>query len=150
MFLDESQEENQKFNNKYKINNYNNQYNNINENNNLNHKYNKNNYNYQHNNYYNDNKLNNINNRNNDYNRKDIGPRYNLYDFRYNNDLEPFNNLNQPDDEIKITFQKINYKDYCERNNFDRNKNYHFYLENGYYNYNRKMKNYHNMNDNIK
>ena len=142
MFLDESQEENQQFNNKYKNNNKNNQYNNINENNNLYHKYNKNNY--QHN-------YNKLNNRNNDdYNRKDIGPRYNLYDFRYNNELEPFNILNQPDDEVKITFQKINYKDYCERNNFDRNKNYHFYLENGYYNYNLKMKNYHNMNDNKK
>ena len=142
MFLDESQEENQQFNNKYKNNNKNNQYNNINENNNLYHKYNKNNY--QHN-------YNKLNNRNNDdYNRKDIGPRYNLYDFRYNNELEPFNILNQPDDEVKITFQKINYKDYCERNNFDRNKNYHFYLENGYYNYNQKMKNYHNMNDNKK
>ena len=54
-------------------------------------------------------KNNNYRNFNND--RKDIGPRYNLYDFRYNDYNNNNNNYNKPkeNDEIKIIYQKINY-----------------------------------------
>ena len=42
----------------------------------------------------------------------------------------------------KINYGKVNYNDYCKKNNIDRNKNYHYYRENGYYNYNNAMKAY--------
>ena len=140
MFVDDG-ENNYSENNNY-INN--NQYYNHNSVEN----YYQNNNNYQYNKYQNENKNNNYNrNINNiDYNRRDIGPRYNLYDFRYNNDNN-YNNNQQQSDEIKITFQKINYDDYCEKNKFDRKRNYHFYRENGYYNYNKAIKNFKNINN---
>ena len=77
----------------------------------------------------------------NEYNdRRDIGPRYNLYDFRYNE----YNNMNnkKDNDEIQIVYQKINYNNYCQENNVDRKRNYHYYRENGYYNYNQAMENH--------
>jgi len=120
-------------------------------NNNSNNRNNNNNQNYNNqNNYRNDNRNNNYNrNINNlDKDRRDIGPRYNLYDFRYTESNEPDTNNNQREsDEVKIIFQKINYNDYCQKNNFDKNRNYHFYRENGYYNYNQAMKNYQNINN---
>ena len=42
----------------------------------------------------------------------------------------------------KVNYGKVNYNDYCKKNNIDRNKNYHYYRENGYYNYNNAMKAY--------
>ena len=88
---------------------------------------------------------NNYRNLNND--RRDIGPRYNLYDFRYNNNYNNNINKQKDNDEIKIIYQKINYNNYCQQNNFDRKRNYHYYRENGYYNYNQAMENYQNRNN---
>ena len=103
-------------------------------------------YNYQQNNYnYNQNNHRNKIYRNEYNDRRDIGPRYNLYDFRYNdynNNNNINNNKNRENDEIKIIYQKINYNNYCQQNNFDRKRNYHYYRENGYYNYNQAMENY--------
>ena len=142
MFVDNEDNDNYERDNYRNNNQYNNNYN-AREN------YNRNyNNNYQYNKYQNENNIRrNINNV--DYNRRDIGPRYNLYDFRYNDNNNYNHNYNheQQSDEIKITYQKINYDDYCERNNFDKNRNYHYYRENGYYNYNQAMKNYRNIND---
>ena len=41
-----------------------------------------------------------------------------------------------------IVYGKINYNDYCLKNKIDKGRNYHYYRENGYYNYNNAMKNY--------
>ena len=49
----------------------------------------------------------------------------------------------------KINYNQINYKDYCLKNKIDKKKNYHFYRENGYYNYNKAMNEYKNKNYNI-
>ena len=109
-----------------------------NEQNNSDNKYNNN---YLERDKYQQNKYNNNINKiyNNEYNRgKDIGPRYNLYDFRYK-DMNNINNIKNSD-EFKIIYQKINYNNYCQQNNFDRKRNYHYYRENGYYNYNQAMK----------
>lgn len=127
MFIDEDENPhiknyngNNQYNNDYQENNYHNRNNYQNENSNKN--YNR--------------VINNLN-----YNKRDNGPRYNLYDFRY--DQSP-NNQRNNSDQVKIIFQKVNYDNYCEKNNFDKNRNYHFYRENGYYNYNQAMKNYQN------
>lgn len=40
----------------------------------------------------------------------------------------------------KAEYGRINYNDYCKNKNIDRNRNYHFRRENGYYNYNNKIK----------
>ena len=95
--------------------------------------------------YQNNHRNNNYRNLNND--RRDIGPRYNLYDFRYNNNYNNNINKQKDNDEIKIIYQKINYNNYCQQNNFDRKRNYHYYRENGYYNYNQAMENYQNRNN---
>ena len=42
----------------------------------------------------------------------------------------------------KVNYGKINYNDYCLKNKIDKGRNYHYYRENGYYNYNNAMKNY--------
>ena len=42
----------------------------------------------------------------------------------------------------KINYDKINYNDYCVKNKIDKGRNYHFYRENGYYNYNNAMNAY--------
>ena len=155
----------------YKNENYNNneykrQYNyeNNNRNNNFNNKKKANRYKYifteenetsENNNEKNDNDNNSYhqnNHRNNNYrnlnnDRRDIGPRYNLYDFRYNNNYNNNINKQKDNDEIKIIYQKINYNNYCQQNNFDRKRNYHYYRENGYYNYNQAMENYQNRNN---
>jgi hypothetical protein len=49
----------------------------------------------------------------------------------------------------KVNYNQINYKDYCLKNNIDKKKNYHFYRENGYYNYNKAINEYKNKNYNI-
>ena len=150
-------------NNEYKRQ-YNYEQNNKNRNNNFNNKKKANRYKYiftdenetsEYNNEKNDNdnyyqnnhRNNNYRNLNND--RRDIGPRYNLYDFRYNDNYINSNiNKQRDNDEIKIIYQKINYNNYCQQNNFDRKRNYHYYRENGYYNYNQAMENYQNRNNN--
>ena len=50
----------------------------------------------------------------------------------------------------KVNYNQINYKDYCLKNQIDRKMNYHFYRENGYYNYNRAINEYKNKNYNKK
>ena len=42
----------------------------------------------------------------------------------------------------KVNYGKINYNDYCAKNKIDKGRNYHYYRENGYYNYNNAMKDY--------
>ena len=39
----------------------------------------------------------------------------------------------------KVNYDKINYNDYCLKKKIDKGKNYHFYRENGYYNYKNAM-----------
>ena len=46
----------------------------------------------------------------------------------------------------KVNYNKINYKDYCIKNKIDKKINYHYYRENGYYNYNKAMNDYKNNN----
>ena len=48
----------------------------------------------------------------------------------------------------KVNYNQINYKDYCIKNRIDKNMNYHYYRENGYYNYNKAMNDYRNKNYN--
>ena len=48
----------------------------------------------------------------------------------------------------KVNYNQINYKDYCIKNRIDKNMNYHYYRENGYYNYNKAMNDYKNKNYN--
>ena len=66
-------------------------------------------------------------------NKKDQKP--NLYGFTY---------VPQKRQVYKIAYNKVNYNDYCKKNNIDKNKNYHYYRENGYYNYRNAMKKYGN------
>jgi len=58
-----------------------------------------------------------------------------LYEFKY---------IPQKRKNNKIAYDKVNYNDYCKKNNIDKNKNYHYYRENGYYNYRNAMKKYGN------
>ena len=73
----------------------------------------------------------------------------NLYD-KYKNKISNKINLNgfkyvpQKRQVYKIAYDKLNYNDYCKKNKIDKNKNYHYYRENGYYNYRNAMRNYGN------
>ena len=58
-----------------------------------------------------------------------------LYGFKY---------IPQKRKNNKIAYDKVNYNDYCIKNNIDKYKNYHYYRENGYYNYRNAMKKYGN------
>ena len=58
-----------------------------------------------------------------------------LYGFKY---------IPQKRKNNKIAYDKVNYNDYCKKNNIDKYKNYHYYRENGYYNYRNAMKKYGN------
>ena len=49
----------------------------------------------------------------------------------------------------KVNYNQINYKDYCLKNKIDKKMNYHFYRENGYYNYNRAINEHRNKYDNL-
>ena len=44
----------------------------------------------------------------------------------------------------KVNYNQINYKDYCLKNKIDKKMNYHYYRENGYYNYNRAINDHRN------
>ena len=75
----------------------------------------------------------------------------NLYDkYKNKNNKEQKSNLNgfkyipQKRQNQKIVYNKVNYNDYCKMNNIDKNKNYHFYRDKGYYNYRNAMKQYGN------
>ena len=97
---------------------------------------------------------NNINKQNNlkgDYKKKKNVNVNNLYD-KYKNKnkkeqkakLYGFKYVPQKRQVYKIAYDKLNYNDYCKKNNIDKNKNYHYYRENGYYNYRNAMKKYAN------
>ena len=58
----------------------------------------------------------------------------NYPDFKYNQPKRASN--------CKVNYGKINYNDYCKNNKIDKGKNYHYYRENGYYNYNNAMNAY--------
>ena len=79
------------------------------------------------------------NNKNNNYNKqKNVNPKgwlkKNYPEFKYQKPKKAAN--------CKVNYGKINYNDYCANNKIDKQKNYHYYRENGYYNYNNAMKNY--------
>ena len=75
----------------------------------------------------------------------------NLYD-KYKNknkekvkkNLNGFKYVPQKRKIYNIKYDKVNYNEYCQKNNIDKNKNYHYYRENGYYNYRNEMKKYGN------
>ena len=58
----------------------------------------------------------------------------NYPEFKYNQPKRAAN--------YKVNYGKINYNDYCAKNKIDRGRNYHFYRENGYYNYKKEMNAY--------
>ena len=78
-------------------------------------------------------KVNNLYDKYKNKNKKD--PKQNLKGFKY----VPQKRQNQ-----RIVYDKVNYNDYCKKNNIDKNKNYHYYRDKGYYNYRNAMKNYGN------
>ena len=86
---------------------------------------------------------------NNCYQKKNYVKVSNLYD-KYKNKYEKKNNLKEfkyvPKKRhvYKIVYDKLNYNEYCKKNNIDKNNNYHYYRENGYYNYRNAMKKYGN------
>ena len=49
----------------------------------------------------------------------------------------------------KVNYNQINYKDYCLKNKIDKKMNYHYYRENGYYNYNKAINDHVNKYDNL-
>ena len=75
----------------------------------------------------------------------------NLYD-KYKNknnkeqksNLKGFKYIPQKRRNQNIIYNKVNYNDYCKKNNIDKNKNYHYYRDKGYYNYRNAMKQYGN------
>ena len=91
------------------------------------------------------------NNLKGDYKKKKNFKVNNLYD-KYKNKnkkeqnakLYGFKYVPQKRQVYKIAYDKLNYNDYCKKNNIDKNKNYHYYRENGYYNYRNAMKKYAN------
>ena len=75
----------------------------------------------------------------------------NLYD-KYKNkkqkepkqDLKGFKYVPQKRQNQRIIYDKVNYNDYCKKNNIDKNKNYQYYKDKGYYNYRNAMQKYGN------
>ena len=78
-----------------------------------------------------------FNNNYNDNNKREKGWFKNNYpEFKYQRPKRAQN--------CKVNYNQINYKDYCLKNKIDAKKNYHYYRENGYYNYNKAMNEYKN------
>ena len=84
--------------------------------------------------------------------KKNIVKVSNLYDKyknknkeKQNQNLYGFKYVPQKRQVYKIIYSKVNYNDYCKKNNIDKNKNYQYYRENGYYNYRNAMKKYANI-----
>ena len=75
----------------------------------------------------------------------------NLYD-KYKNkkqkepkqELKGFKYVPQKRQNQRIIYDKVNYNDYCKKNNIDKNKNYQYYKDKGYYNYRNAMQKYGN------
>ena len=89
--------------------------------------------------------------------KKNVNNKINRYGFNNNRERGWFKN-NYPEFQYqkpkrakncKVNYNKINYKDYCIKNKIDAKKNYHYYRENGYYNYNKAMNEYKNKYNNI-
>ena len=92
---------------------------------------------------------NNLNKQNNKNINKNNAKINNLYDKYKNKEKEKknlygFKYVPQKRKVHNIKYDKVNYNDYCKKNNIDKNKNYHYYRENGYYNYRNEMKKYGN------
>ena len=62
-----------------------------------------------------------------------------------NKDLKGFKYVPQKRQNKNIIYNKVNYNEYCVKNNIDKSKNYHYYKEKGYYNYRNAMKQYGNL-----
>ena len=62
-----------------------------------------------------------------------------------NKDLRGFKYVPQKRQNKNIIYNKVNYNEYCVKNNIDKSKNYHYYKEKGYYNYRNAMKQYGNL-----
>ena len=78
----------------------------------------------------------------NNYNQRERGWFKNNYpDFRYQRPKRAAN--------CKVNYNQINYKDYCLKNKIDKKMNYHYYRENGYYNYNKAINEHVNKYDNL-
>ena len=90
----------------------------------------------------------NINKQKKNIKKKNSSKINNLYDkYKNKNKNEKNNNIKfkyvpKKRQVYKIDINKINYNDYCKKNNIDKNKKYHYYRENGYYNYRNEMKKY--------
>ena len=94
-------------------------------------------------------------------NKQDKKQNINRYGFNnYNNKLKekgwfknnyPGFKYNKPQKakNCKVNYNKINYNDYCVKNKIDKKMNYHYYRENGYYNYNKAINEYKNKNKNV-
>ena len=65
----------------------------------------------------------------------------NYPEFKYNPQKRAVN--------CKVNYGKINYNDYCAKNKIDKNRNYHYLRENGYYNYNRAINAYRDKQGNV-
>ena len=92
---------------------------------------------------------NNLNKQNNKNINKNNAKINNLYDKYKNKEKEKknlygFKYVPQKRKVYNIKYDKVNYNDYCKKNNIDKNKNYHYYRQNGYYNYRNEMKKYGN------
>ena len=78
----------------------------------------------------------------NNYNQRERGWFKNNYpDFKYQRPKRAAN--------CKVNYNQINYKDYCLKNKIDKKMNYHYYRENGYYNYNKAINEHVNKYDNL-
>ena len=78
----------------------------------------------------------------NNYNQRERGWFKNNYpDFKYQRPKRAAN--------CKVNYNQINYKDYCLKNKIDKKMNYHYYRENGYYNYNKAINDHVNKYDNL-
>ena len=78
----------------------------------------------------------------NNYNQRERGWFKNNYpEFKYQRPKRAAN--------CKVNYNQINYKDYCLKNKIDKKMNYHYYRENGYYNYNKAINDHVNKYDNL-
>ncbi len=86
----------------------------------------------------NKNKININNNKYNNNNKQNVNQRgwfkKNYPEFKYKQPKRANN--------CKVNYGKINYNDYCLKNKIDKGRNYHYYRENGYYNYKNAINDY--------
>ena len=75
------------------------------------------------------------------YNKQKVNQDYQRGWFKKNYPEFKYNQLKRAAN-CKVNYGKINYNDYCAKNKIDKNRNYHYLRENGYYNYNNAMNAY--------